>query len=200
MLKNHLKLAWRYLLKDRQFTSLNLIGLSTGLACTILIYLWVNDEWQMDKFHKKDARLFQVMENRVQASGIWTAQSSSGPMADALVNDMPQVEYATATVPVQNITLSITKEKTVKTTGKYAGKDFFHVFSYELIQGTADQVLTDERSIVLSDALAMKLFGNTTSVTGKTVEFQQKQIYKVSGVFKDPGSHSSDQFDFVLPI
>lgn len=199
---NQLKFAWRYLSKDRQFAFLNLIGLATGLACTILIYLWVKDEWQMDKFYKNDARLFQVMENRVQASGIWTADSSPGPMADALVNDMPQVEYATTTAPVWDISVLANQEKKVRAAGKYAGKDFFHVFSYDLIQGTVDQVLTDERSIVLSNVTAMKLFGNT-DVVGKTIEAiesQQKQIYKVSGIFRDPGPHSSDQFDFVLPV
>jgi putative ABC transport system permease protein len=203
MLRSHLKFAWRYLLKDRQFTFLNLLGLSTGVACSVLIYLWVQDEWQMDKFHKKDGRLFQVMENRIQASGIWTAASSPGLMADALAKDMPQVEYATTTVSSWNLTLSVNKEEKVKATGKYAGKDFFKIFSYELLEGTADQVLTDDRSIVLSDVLAGKLFGTTGNVIGKTVEteeFQQKHIYKVSAVFKSPGYHSSDQFDFVLPI
>lgn len=203
MIKNYFKLAWRHLSKDRQFTLLNLIGLSTGLACTVLIYIWVNDEWQMDKFHKNDARLFQVMENRVQASGIWTAQSSSGPMADALVHDLPQVEYATATVPANNVIFAVNKEKKLKASGKYAGKDFFKIFSYDLIRGTAGKVLTDEQSIVLSETMAMKLFGstaNTVDKTVETVEFQDRKLYKVSGIYKDPGSHSSDQFDFVLPI
>ena len=202
MAENQLKFAWRYLLKDRQFAFLNLIGLATGLACTIFIYLWVKDEWQMDKFYKNDARLFQVMENRVQASGIWTATSSPGPMADALVKDLPQVEYATTTVPAWDISVLANQEKKIRAAGKYAGKDFFHVFSYDLIQGTADQVLADERSVVLSDVTAMKLFG-TTDIVGKTIETiesQQTQVYKVSGIFRDPGRHSSDQFDFVLPV
>jgi putative ABC transport system permease protein len=203
MLKNHLKLAWRYLSKDRQFTFLNLLGLSTGLACTVLIYLWVNDERQMDKFYKNDDRLFQVMENRVQASGIWTATSGSGPMADALKNEMPEVELSVTTVPAQNVLFALNNQNKIKSTGKYAGNDFFRVFSYELLQGTADQVLKDERSIVVSDVMATKLFGNAGNVIGKTVETiesQKKQLYKVSGVYRDPGVHSSAQFDFVLPI
>ncbi len=201
MLNNNLKYAWRYLMKDRQFTFLNVIGLSTGLACTILIYLWVNDERQMDKFHAKDNRLYQVMENRVQASGIWTAPSSPAPMAEALQKDMPQVEFAVTVIDAWDVSFLANKEKKVKATGHYAGKEFFSIFSYDLIQGTAGQVLTDERSIVVSDALAMRLFGST-KVIGRTVEtgeFQQKQVYKISGVFRDPGAHSSDQFDFILP-
>jgi putative ABC transport system permease protein len=201
MLNNNLKYAWRYLMKDRQFTFLNVIGLSTGLACTIFIYLWVKDERQMDKFHAKDNRMYQVMENRVQASGIWTATSSPAPMAEALQKDMPQVEFAVTVIEAWDVSFLANKEKKVNATGRYAGKDFFNVFSYDLMQGTADQVLTDERSIALSDVMATRLFG-TVKVIGRTVEtgeFQQKQVYKVSGVFKDPGLHSSDQFDFILP-
>ena len=63
MFKNNLKIAWRSLINDRQFTFLNLLGLATGLTCTILIYLWVHDEYQFDKFHEKDARLYQLMEH-----------------------------------------------------------------------------------------------------------------------------------------
>ena len=62
MLKNYFKLAWRNLVKDRQFTFLNLIGLSTGLACAFLIYLWVNDELSVDKFNEKDSQLYQVLK------------------------------------------------------------------------------------------------------------------------------------------
>jgi len=97
MFKNYIKIAWRNLIKDSQFTFLNVVGLSTGLACTLLIYLWVSDEWKMDRFNKKDGQLYQVMENRKQASGIWTAQTTSGLMADALANDMPEVQYAVNT-------------------------------------------------------------------------------------------------------
>jgi putative ABC transport system permease protein len=68
MFKNYFKIAWRNLKKDHLFASLNLIGLSTGLACTILIYLWVNDELQVNKFNEKDSRLYQVLPNVKKAA------------------------------------------------------------------------------------------------------------------------------------
>lgn len=200
MLKNYLKVAWRNLIKDRRFAFLNLIGLSTGLACALLIYIWVQDELHIDKFHKKDATLFQVLENRVQASGIWTAKSSPVPMAEALVKDMPEVEYAAYVSPAREFTLSVKNERNIKTNGKHADKDFFKMFSYDLIAGNADQVLTDPTSIVLSDVVAKKLFGTTENVIGKTVDFQHEQQFVVSGIFKTPGLQSSEQFDFVLPV
>ncbi|MBO9732335.1 MAG: ABC transporter permease [Chitinophaga sp.] len=199
MFKNYLAIAWRNLVKDRRFALLNLVGLSTGLACALLIYIWVNDELQMDRFHKKEATLYQVLENRVQASGIWTAQSSPVAMGDALVKQIPEVERAVVTDWIGGATLSVNNEKNVKADGKYAGKDFFNMFSYDLIQGNAGQVLQEKKSIVLSDQLAEKLFGTTSNIIGKTVEMQHEEQFMVTGVFKSPGVHSSDRFDFVLP-
>ncbi|WP_079471954.1 ABC transporter permease [Chitinophaga ginsengisegetis] len=200
MLKNYLTVAWRNLIKDRRFAFLNLIGLSTGLACALLIYVWVQDELSIDKFHKKDATLFQVLENRVQASGIWTAKSSPVPMPEALKKDMPEVEYAAYISPLRASTLSVKDDDGIRTKGKYADKDFFNMFSYDLIEGNPDQVLADPTSIVLSDVMATKLFGSSKNVVGKTVDHQHQQKFVVSGVFKAPDQHSSEQFDFVLPV
>ena len=149
----------------------------------------------MDQSHPK---AFLVMENRVQAGGIWTAFSSSGLMADALVKDMPEVEYAVATHPASSATLSVNDEKNISVEGKYAGKDFFHIFSYPLLRGNVDQVLADKSGIVLSDALARTLFGTIDGVVGKTVTLEHQQTFAVSGIFEEPGVHSSDQFQFVL--
>jgi putative ABC transport system permease protein len=209
MFKNYFKITWRTLAKDRRFTLLNLLGLSTGLACTLLIYLWVTDELQMDKFHQNGEQLYQVMENRVQGSNIWTAQSSPAPEADALAKEMPEVQYAVSTITfgADNSTLSVpstgptaSTDKNIKSRGLYAGPNFFRVFSYGLTQGNPAQVLTDKSSIVISDLLARRLFGTTENLIGKTVTFQHEQPYTITGIFTSPGIHSSAQFDFVLSI
>ncbi len=200
MLKKYWKLPFRHLLKDRQFTLLNLLGLSTGMACALLIYVWVRDEMNVDQFLNNKDRLYEVMENRVQSSGIWTAQSSSGPEAASFKKDFPEVAYAIAADESDPGTLTVGGDKNIKVTGKYAGDAFFKMFSYDLIQGNADQVLPDKSSIVLSDLTAEKLFGAPENAMGKMVQYQHDQTYKVTGVYKDPGTASSDKFDFVLPM
>src|SRR5688572_30527819 len=92
MIRSYLKIAWRSLIKDRQFTLLNLLGLSTGLACTLLIYLWVVDELGVDKHNAKDAQLFQIMVNQPHEDGIKTGEHTPGLLADALKAEMPEVE------------------------------------------------------------------------------------------------------------
>ena len=137
MLKHNLLLIYRNFKRFKSTFFINLIGLSTGLACTLLIYLWVNDELQVDKFHKNDARLFQVMEHQQHTGDIRVTDSTPWLLADALENGMPEVQYAVVATPTywfNGQTLSI-NNNSIKANGKYASKDFFKIFSYELIDG-----------------------------------------------------------------
>jgi hypothetical protein len=99
MFKNHLKTAWRNLLRDRQFTLLNVLGLSAGLSCALLIFLWVNDERSYDKIFANDNQLYQVMEHRKSGGEVNVSDESSGLVSDVLKTQMPQVQYAASLAP-----------------------------------------------------------------------------------------------------
>jgi putative ABC transport system permease protein len=211
MLKSFFKIAWRSLLKDRQFTILNLIGLSTGLACTFLIYLWVSDELSMDRFHEKDSQLFQVMTNEKNSDNLRTIPETPALLARTLKEEMPEVEYAAAVLPAEwfgKVTLSAkgngatqsAEINNIKASGHFADKDFFNVFSYHLLQGNKNQVLADKNSIVLSKELALKLFHTTDNLVGKTVEWEHEQSFLISGIFDGVPANSSDQFDYLVPL
>jgi len=202
MFRHNLLITYRSFLRNKSSFLINLIGLSTGLASVFLIYLWVNDELSVDKFHEKDDHLYQVMENLEFDTGIATLSETSGRMAAYLREEMPQVKYVTAVGPAtwpgfDSFTLSV-GERTLKAAGQFAGKDFFNIFSFELIAGNIDQVLSDKNAIVLSEALAMNLFGTTEGIINKVVEFQHERQFVVSGVFKETPKNSSMKFDFVL--
>ena len=201
MLRHNLLLIFRNFKRFKSTFFINLIGLSSGLACTVLIYLWVNDELKKDQFHELDDRLYQVMERQQHTGSVRVTDSTPWLLAEALETEMPEVAFAATATPTYwfgNQTLSV-NNNAIKANGKYAGKDFFNIFSYGLLQGDSDQVLADKSSIVISRDLAMKLFNTTESVVGKTVEVQHEAVYKVSGVFDDLPSNSSEYFDFVLP-
>jgi putative ABC transport system permease protein len=197
MLLHTLLLIYRNFKRFKTTFFINLIGLSTGLACTLLIYLWVNDELSVDKFHTKDARLFQVMENQHNADGIETSDGTPGPLAEALSEEIPEVELAASVSWSETYTLS-SGDKNIKATGQYASKDFFSVFSYRLIHGNADQVLTDKSKIVISRKLAMSLFNTTENIIGKVITLQQEMQFLISGVFEDVPLSASNTFDFIL--
>ncbi|HYJ62925.1 MAG TPA: ABC transporter permease, partial [Parafilimonas sp.] len=200
MFKNHLKIAWRNLIKDKQFTFLNLLGLSVGLACTLMIYLWVNDEMSVDKFFAQDDQIYQLMEHRKAEGMTGISDESSGMLGEVLAERMPQIEYAAAVAPpewFQKFTLT-NGDKNIKASGQYAGRDYFNIFSFKLLDGKKNKVLADKNSIVISDELAKKLFGTTQNLIGKAIRFQQDRDFFISGVFQKPSSQSSQQFDFVL--
>jgi predicted permease len=196
MLRHNLLLIYRNFRKFKSTFFINLIGLSTGLACTLLIYLWVKDELSVDKFFANDDRLYQVMEHRVKANGIWTAYSTPGIMAETIAEEMSAIEYASACAYSRS-TLSVGDEN-LKAQGRSVGKDYFKIFSFEFIEGKPDAVLKDKQSIVISEDLAMKLFKTTQNLTGKAISIDHEQDYFVSGIFKNVPLNASDRFDFVL--
>ncbi len=201
MFKTNLKIAWRNLIKDKQFTFLNVLGLSAGLACSLLIFLWVNDELKFDHLFANNDRLYQLMERQTTNGVVGISDGSSGPLSDAVALQMPEVEYATPLASpgwFPKFTLSA-NDKIIKASGQYAGKDYFNVFSFKLLDGNKDNVLANKNSIVISDELAKKLFGTSENITGKPIRFQQSEVFYVSGVFEKTPYHSSQQFDFVLP-
>ncbi|MGC4035116.1 MAG: ABC transporter permease [Chitinophagaceae bacterium] len=206
MLRNYLKHAWRSIKKNRQFTWLNLVGLSTGLTGAIFIFLWVSDELSIDKFHTNDSRLYQVMNNFKTTDGILTWNHTPVPLPDAMLKDLPEVEDAVAVNDFFNFGskdgIVAAGEVQIQTNGFIAGANFFNVFSYPLLHGDKNNVLNDETNIVLSEGLARKLF-KTTDAIGKTITWSNaffKGVYKVSGIFKQVPANSTQQFDFVMNL
>src|ERR1035438_342225 len=200
MFKTNLKIAWRSLIKDKQFTFLNIIGLSAGLACALLIFLWVNDEISFDKMFANDNRLYEVMELRTGEGQTSVSDETAGLVSGVLIHQVPEIEYACPLAPANwfpKYTLSA-NDKNIKASGQYAGKDYFNIFSIKLLDGDKNTVLATRNSMVISDALAEKLFGTTSNVIGKAIRFQQDTTFFVSGVFERASYQSSQQFDFVL--
>jgi putative ABC transport system permease protein len=204
MFRNNIKLAWRYLLKDRAFTLLNLLGLATGLACAVMIYLWVNDESHVDTFNQNNDRIVQILKNAPSPTGISTDDHTPGQLAATLASDLPEVSLATSVIPVswfdkQGLLIDGNRRVTAK--GEFAGEDYFKIFSYHLLDGNADEVLKDKQSMVISDELALKLFHRTENLVGKNVEWNEKDysgVYRISGVFEKPPANATAQFDIVF--
>jgi len=205
MFRHQLLLIYRNFKRYKNSFFINLIGLSTGISCALLIYLWVSDEMQMDRFHNK--RLYQVMENENITDGVNTVEGTAGILAEAMAKEMPEVEAAVTVSPTYWLgqsSVSANNKPAVKAAGKFAGADFFKIFSYPLITGKADQVLKDKNTVVISEGLALKLF-HSTDVIGKEFLWRNADMKNdnhalISGVFKDTPTNSSDHFDFLVSL
>jgi len=202
MFKHNLILIFRSFKRFKGTFFINLIGLSSGLACTLLIYLWVKDELSIDTFHEKEERLFEVMSNDIIAGEIVTNDGTDAALGETWISEMPEVETATVITPpswFQKFTVS-GDANDVSASGYFADKDYFNVFSYPLTKGARSHVLTGKNAIVISEQLAVKLF-HTTDCIGKTVEwkwFDLKREGVVTGLFEGTPAQSTHQFDFIL--
>lgn len=200
MIQHNVLVSYRNFLRYKSSFFINLVGLSTGLAAVLLIYMWVYDELSIDKFHKKDDRLFEVLRNIPVPGGIETTESNSLLLPDALVTEMPGIEYVVPARLAHGGILSFDKNH-MEGNGWFVGKDFFEVFSFELLSGEARTVLTEKYAIVISDEVAVNLFGSIENSLGKSIIWDLGSFggtHVVSGVFRKPGGNSSAQFDFLV--
>jgi putative ABC transport system permease protein len=185
---------------------LNLIGLSTGLTCAILIYLWVNDEITIDHFHNTKGHLYTVKQNYPLKDGtVNTIESAPGILAESLESDMPEVKEAvTVAQPMGGWgtkgIITSTKDH-AKASELYVTANFFKAFSFQILHGDKKTTLNNPSTVLLSDELATKLFDRPEAALGKQIEWTRgntKGQFQVSGIFKKPEDNSSLQFDLLF--
>ncbi|MEP7373281.1 MAG: ABC transporter permease [Chitinophagaceae bacterium] len=204
MIKNYFKIIWRNLVKDRQFTILNLLGLSTGLACALLIYLWIADELKVDRYNEKDKQLYQVMQNLKTEFGTTTISNTAGLLGKSLAEEIPEVEYAVSILPESWFPFKgvVTNGETrIKAGAQYISKDYFNAFTMHFIEGDKNRLFADRSSVAISEELAKKLFNSTQNAIGKTVKWDQSEFggsFIISGVFKKNPPSATDQFDLMI--
>lgn len=207
MFKHNLLIAFRNFKKYKGSFLINIIGLSSGLACVLFILLWVKDETSFDKFHKNEDRLYQLMTNFRLNDQILTLENSPLLLSENLTKEFPEVEGVAAVGDDFCTPKGIFSdgENTQAATGIFATTNFFDIFSFQLLQGNKEQVLLDKYGLVISENLATNLFGSNLKAIGKTVDWNYEWSdgggdakLTVTGVFKTPPKNSTLQFDYVV--
>lgn len=196
MLRNYIKIALRNLQRNKIYSFINVTGLALGLACTIVISLWVYDEISIDKFHKKGARLHRVLAN-THWDGVATFETVPVPVAAAMKKDIPEVEQVAV---LSNRTVLISSgNKSFKENGYYSSPDILTMFSFPVLVGSEQTALSSPDRIVITKKMADKYFG-TGDPIGKTVKVDDKAIFTVSAVLKDLPANSTIKFDWLIPF
>lgn len=205
MLFHILKVVVRHSLKFKSTFLINVIGLSTGLAASLLILLWIRDEQSVDRFHCDGDRIFQVMENQKTSAGIITQEATPIGLAYVLEQEFPEVQFAATATP--NLWfpkfLISAGEMFVKREGRFVGSNYFSIFSFQLVYGNRDLVFRDIDAVAISESLAKTLFQTVENAAGKTLSWTVGDIQKecvVTAVFKDVPASSSEKFDLLLNI
>jgi len=197
MIKNYLKVAWRNLTRNKAHTFINMAGLSVGLACSLLILLWVQNELDMDAFHKNSKNLYQVYERQFFDNKINAQYITPGVLAPELKRQVPEITYAVNAVFYEKHTFKV-GDKVLKIAGGSAENDFFKMFSYPMLQGNADNALRTVSDISISKKMAEDIFGSAQSAMGKTVRLDNRKNFIVTSVFENVGTNSSIKFDYLI--
>ncbi|MFY0592130.1 ABC transporter permease [Roseivirga sp.] len=199
MFKNNFKIAFRNLVKKREFTLINVFGLMVGLTTSLLIFLWVNDEINYDGFHSESERIHMVMSNNYSDNGeISTGWNQNGIIKNVLDSDFPEVEKALR-VDERDHQLTV-GDISIKQTGLLADEEFFQVFSYPLIEGRiTEETLATGGDIMLTESMALRLF-KRTDVIGEMVKIDNNRDAIVRAVVSDPPKNSRFEFSFAISM
>jgi ABC-type antimicrobial peptide transport system permease subunit len=200
MFRYYFKTTWRNLAHNKVFSIINISGLALGLSCSLLILLWIQDERSVDHFHKNGKKLLQVYERNYYDGKVTADYPTQGLLAQELKRVVPEIQYASgfeyASAPGTLSTFEA-NNKINKHGGMYAGEDFFSMFSFPLLQGTAATALNAPGAIAISRKMAENFYGSPEKAIGQIVRFENKDELKITAVFENIPVQSSLQFDFL---
>lgn len=195
MFKNYFKIAWRNLFRNKGFSLTNLLGLTIGITCTVLIFLWVQDELSFNKFHANYDSIYKIKANRDFNNQVFTDDNMVLPLAKTLKEKLPQIKNAVVTTHGGSHILSYGDAK-LKKQGYTVSDHFFDMFTWKFIKGNAVSALPDAYSIVLTQSTAAALFGNADPIN-KMIRIDNDYNAKVTAIVADVPGNSTLQFDFI---
>jgi putative ABC transport system permease protein len=209
MLKNYLKIAWRNLMKNKVFSFINIFGLSVGLACCILITLYIFHETGYDKYHKNGDRIYRLGTVFIDQGIEERGGNTSAPLGRMLQQEYPEVEASARTLNLfrDDKTLFQVKENNgelksfYETKGFLADSNFFQILSYKFKEGDPKTALQEPNSVVINEEIANKLFGNQSALN-KMVRVSSSTngdtSFRITGVFSNPPGPSHLDARFFL--
>lgn len=206
MFQNNIKIALRNLKKHRSYNAINIVGLTISLSAVLLIGLWIQNEYQVNRFHEKGAQIQKLFRSFENENGVLEARDATPfPVAATLKKEFPEVINATAVLSQGNC-LIINEKESFFSRGTYANFSLFDIFSLPLIMGSLERAEEQLEGVFISAKLAERNFGSSwkNSSIGQAITIEGgdigKSTFTVLGVFEDLPQQSDLQFDFVTNI
>lgn len=198
MLKNHIKIAWRNLIRKKGFTLINISGLAVGMAASILIMVWIQFEYSVDSTYEKSNRIYAVWRTTVNQGNVQSWDYTPTPYAAVLKDQYPEVEAVTHVTEWDPMVLAV-GEKSFYEQTSFVDPGFFEMFNFKVLEGDPVEALKSPDNIVLTESVAKKLFGNESAL-GKSVKVESELDFEVNAVIEDLPQTTDFQFTAFLPF
>jgi predicted permease len=200
MFYSYIKTAFRNLRKYKGYSFINITGLAIGIACCILILMWVRDEMSYDSFHVKSERLFRAVEEQTYRGGeIFPVAVTPAPLGPALKEEIPEIADTCRFTNAPRFLVRYENKRFYESGLGMADPSFFTMFSFRLIKGDPETVFNQLNSLVISETVAEKYFGQEDPV-GKVFRLENRFDLVVTGIMENIPENSHLRFDFVMPF
>jgi ABC-type antimicrobial peptide transport system permease subunit len=194
----NLKLGFRTLVRNKQYTLLNVLGLSIGMASAMLIFLWVQFQVSFDKFHDNGENIYRVIQDQYYTEGeVFHVQVTAPGMSKILKENIPSITYSTRYNSEQAL-IQVNDNKMMEDI-QFVDPDFFAMFSFPLVKGDPKTVLNNKHSMIISEKIAGKLFGNKDPI-GNIILLEAKYPFTITGVIKDNPKNTEIQCNILIPF
>ncbi len=204
MLKFNIKIVFRNLLKNKVFSSINILGLALSMASCLVIGTYIWNETHVDAFHKNIEDIYRITEKQDQAGTIYQVAVTPGPLGPALEKDFPEIERTVRIGNWSGLLKNGTKNAEIGNGLLWTENSFFNIFDFQLVKGNPKTALRSIDDIIISESMARKFFGNewkqNPNLIGQPFTLNNQDNFKLAGVASDIGTNSSIQFEVLLPI
>jgi len=196
-LKNFI-LSIRIMLRSKLFSFLNIVGLAFGIACTILLYLWIKDEVEFNKYHKNLNRIHMVNHFQNYSGEDYHVWVNPGPLAKAFKERYPEVEVSARYTRAYTGLVNYGEKKFTQTVAA-GDPSLLDIYTIEFIEGTKNDYASGINTMIISETIAKQYFGDESAI-GKTLIVDDKEPFIVQGVFKDFPKNINNRFDLLIPF
>lgn len=201
--KHYVVVAARNVTRHKTFSAINIVGLALGMTCFLMIFLWVQDEKQVDNFHANGESLYAVYQKFIQNGETSGGYSTPRDLAGEILKTIPEVEYASSYITGYELPWGHPEtfqvgDKLHKLEGARAGQDFFTMFSYPLLAGDPRTALKDKSSLAISRKMAEMFYDSPEQALGKSIRYENRLDFIITAVFEDLPVHSTLKFDYIV--
>ena len=189
MFKNYIKIAWRNLWKDKEFSFLNIFGLAVGITCSLFLIFYVLDELSYDRYHENVDRIYRVSSYIQEPEREMKTANTQYPLGPVLQKDFPEVEESVRIVGEDELYYEVGDKQFLEDKIYYADKNLFDVFTFPFIEGLPENALVEPNTIVLTASMAKKYFGSL-HVLGQSIKNSRDELFTVTGVISDIPNNS----------